>query len=91
MSMTSTCSTAYTRVYIQAEAPTAPAGDNLNVFFVRSGEGAMIPISSLGTSHYTTGAGTIMRFNMFNSALVTGEAASGYSSGQAHGRHGTHC
>jgi len=71
------------RVYIQAEAPYRARRDNLNVFFVRSGEGAMIPISSLGTSHYTTGAGTIMRFNMFNSALVTGEAASGYSSGQA--------
>ena len=69
--------------YYTCEAPYRARRDNLNVFFVRSGEGAMIPISSLGTSHYTTGAGTIMRFNMFNSALVTGEAASGYSSGQA--------
>lgn len=43
----------------------------------------MIPVTSLGTTHYTTGAGTIKRFNMFNAATITGEAAHGYSSGQA--------
>ena len=45
----------------------------------------MIPITSLGTTHYTTGAGNIKRFNMFNSATISGEAAHGYSSGQAMG------
>lgn len=35
----------------------------------------MIPVTSLGTTDYTTGPGTIKRFNMFNSATVTGEAA----------------
>ena len=43
----------------------------------------MIPITALGTTHYTTGAGNIKRFNMFNSATISGEAAHGYSSGQA--------
>ena len=43
----------------------------------------MIPITSLGTTHYTTGAGNIKRFNMFNSAVIRGGAADGYSSGQA--------
>lgn len=43
----------------------------------------MIPVTSLGTSHYTTGAGSVKRFNMFNAATITGEAANGYSSGQA--------
>ena len=32
-------------------------------------------------THYTTGAGNIKRFNMFNSATISGEAAHGYSSG----------
>ncbi len=71
------------RVYIQAEAPYRSNRDNLNLFFVRSAKGSMVPISSLGRSHYTTGPGTIGRFNMFNSATVTGEAAPGHSTGEA--------
>ena len=71
------------RVYIQAEAPYRARRDNLNLFFVRGADGAMIPVTSLGTTSYTTGAGTIKRFNMFTSATITGEAAHGYSSGQA--------
>ena len=73
------------RVYIQAEAPYRAQRDNLNLFFVRGAGGVMIPITSLGTTHYTTGAGNIKRFNMFNSATISGEAAHGYSSGQARG------
>ena len=72
-------------VYIQAEAPYRAQRDNLNLFFVRGAGGVMIPITSLGTTHYTTGAGNIKRFNMFNSATISGEAAHGYSSGQAMG------
>ena len=73
------------RVYIQAEAPYRAQRDNLNLFFVRGAGGVMIPITSLGTTHYTTGAGNIKRLNMFNSATISGEAAHGYSSGQAMG------
>lgn len=71
------------RVYIQADAPYRAHRDNLNLFFVRGSGGTMIPVTSLGSSDYTTGAGSIQRFNMFNSATITGEAGSGYSSGQA--------
>lgn len=71
------------RVYIQAEAPYRARRDNLNLFFVRGAGGTMIPVTSLGSSHYTTGAGSVKRFNMFNSATVTGSAGQGYSSGQA--------
>lgn len=71
------------RVYIQAEAPYRSRRDNLNLLFVRGSDNAMVPVTSLGTSYYTTGAGTVKRFNMFNSATITGETAKGYSSGQA--------
>lgn len=71
------------RVYIQADAPYRSNRDNLNLFFVRGSNGTMVPISSLGSSHYTTGPGTIGRFNMFNSAIVSGEAAPGHSTGEA--------
>ncbi len=71
------------RVYIQADAPYRSTRDNLNLFFVRASNGTMVPISSLGSSQYTSGPGTIGRFNMFNSAVVSGEAASGFSTGEA--------
>lgn len=71
------------RVYIQAEAPYRAGRENLNLFFVRGANKTMVPVTSLGTSYYTSGPGTIGRFNMFNSATVSGEAARGYSTGQA--------
>lgn len=71
------------RVYIQAEAPYREYKENINLFFVRGTDNAMIPLTSLGTTSYTTGPGSIKRFNMFNSSVILGEAADGYSSGQA--------
>ena len=71
------------RVYIQAEAPYREHKENINLFFVRGTDNAMIPLTSLGTTSYTTGPGSIKRFNMFNSSVILGEAADGYSSGQA--------
>lgn len=71
------------RVYIQAEAPYREHKENINLFFVRGTDNAMIPLTSLGTTSYTTGPGSIKRFNMFNSSVILGEATDGYSSGQA--------
>lgn len=71
------------RVYIQAESPYREHRENLNLFYVRGNNGAMVPLTALGTTDYTTGAGNIKRFNMFNSTVMTGEPARGYSSGQA--------
>ena len=70
------------RVYIQAEAPYRAHKENLGLFFVKGSNNAMIPVTALGTTSYTTGPGTIRRFNMFNSTTISGEAAPGYSSGQ---------
>lgn len=71
------------RVYIQAESVYREHKDNINLFFVRGNNNAMIPLTSLGTTEYTTGPGSIKRFNMFNTAIIRGEAGEGYSSGQA--------
>ncbi|MGL4364174.1 MAG: efflux RND transporter permease subunit [Bacteroidales bacterium] len=71
------------RVYIQAEANYREHKDNVNLFFVRGAENIMIPLTSLGTMSYTTGPGSIKRFNMFNTSIIRGSAADGYSSGQA--------
>lgn len=71
------------RVYMQAEAQYRGSRSDLNLYFVRGRGGAMIPVTALGTSHFTTGPGTMGRFNMFNSITISGEAAQGYSVGQA--------
>ena len=71
------------RVYIQAEAPYREHKDNINLFFVRASNNAMVPLTSLGNASYTTGPGSIKRFNMFTTAVIRGSAAQGCSSGQA--------
>ena len=71
------------KVYIQAEAPYREHKDNINLFFVKAKDGAMVPLTSLGNASYTTGPGSIKRFNMFTTAVIRGSAAQGYSSGQA--------
>ena len=71
------------RVYIQAESNYREHRDNINLFFVKGSNDVMIPLTSLGTSSYTTGPGSIKRFNMFNATVIRGEAGEGYSSGQA--------
>lgn len=71
------------RVYIQAEAPYRMHADNINLFFVRAASGEMVPLTALGTTQYTTGPGNMRRFNMFTTAVIRGNAAPGYSSGEA--------
>ena len=71
------------RVYIQAEAPYRQQRDNIGLFFVRGSDGDMIPLTALGTTDYTTGPGSIKRFNMFTASVIRGEAADGYNTGQA--------
>lgn len=71
------------KVYIQAEAPYRATQDDLGLFFVRAQNGSMIPLTALGTTNYTTGPGTIKRFNMFTTAAISAVAAPGYSSGEA--------
>jgi multidrug efflux pump len=70
------------RVYIQAEAPYRRERDNIGLFFVRGSDGDMIPLTALGNTDYTTGPGSIKRFNMFNTSIIRGTTANGTSSGQ---------
>ena len=71
------------KVYIQGEAPYRAHKENLNLFFVKAQDGTMVPLTSLGATDYTTGPGNMKRFNMFNTAVIRGTAANGYSSGEA--------
>ena len=71
------------KVYVQAEAPFRMQKDDLNLFFVKTAKGNMVPLTALGSASYTTGPGSIKRFNMFSTSVIQGEAAPGHSSGQA--------
>lgn len=71
------------KVYIQAEGHYRSRPDNLGMFFVKANNGSMVPLTTLGTTSYTTGPGNIKRFNMFTSAVMRGTPAKGFSSGEA--------
>lgn len=71
------------KVYIQAEEPYRANQNMLGLFFVKGSDDAMVPLTALGNAEYTTGPGSIKRFNMFSSAVIRGTPANGYSSGDA--------
>ena len=79
----------YGRVYrVQTEAMSAYRSnpDNLNHIHVRAqadSSQTMIPLSSVVTTQFNSGPDPVTHFNGFNSAMVLGSAAPGYSSGQA--------
>ena len=59
------------KVYMQAEAPYRMQKENLNMFFVKTSKGNMVPLTALGKAENTTGPGSIKRFNMFTTAVIT--------------------
>ena len=71
------------RVHLQSEAEfRARPGDIRNVY-VRAGDGTMVPLTAVVTVHESTGPEVIERYNVFPSAKILGDAAPGYSSGEA--------
>jgi len=74
------------RVQTEAEAEYRSSPDDIRKIYVRArgmqGE-SMIPLDTVVTAEYTSGPDPVTHFNGFNTALVLGAAAPGYSSGQA--------
>jgi hydrophobe/amphiphile efflux-1 (HAE1) family protein len=71
------------KVYVQAEPEYRASEGGIRSFYVRNGEGDMVPLSTLVTTERTQGAEFTNRFNLFRSAELTGQPAAGYSSSQA--------
>ncbi len=71
------------RVHLQSEAAFRARPEDIRNVYVRSSEGQMIPLTALVAVHETTGPEVIERYNVFPSAKVLGDAAPGYSSGEA--------
>ncbi|MCE3284435.1 MAG: transporter [Steroidobacteraceae bacterium] len=71
------------RVHLQSEAAFRARPEDIRDVYVRAGDGQMIPLTSLVTISESTGPEVIERYNVFPSAKVLGDAAPGYSSGEA--------
>jgi len=71
------------KVYVQAEPEFRISENDLGMFFVRGGEGQMVPLSTLISTERKSGPEFTNRFNLFRSSQVTGVPAAGYSSSEA--------
>jgi multidrug efflux pump len=71
------------QVILQAEPGFRSTPQDIQNIFVRQREGEMVPLSALVDARYITGPDLVPRFNGFMAAKITGDAAPGYSSGQA--------
>jgi hydrophobe/amphiphile efflux-1 (HAE1) family protein len=71
------------QVKVQAEASYRDAVDDINRLYVRSDEGKMVPIRSLVTLSTVLSPPLIYRYNQFASVQINGNAAAGFSSGDA--------
>ncbi len=71
------------RVYVQADKQFRSQPRDLRQFYVRSDSGTMVPLDEVVSTKETTNASNIAHYNLFRNAEINGNAAPGYSSGQA--------
>jgi len=71
------------RVVAQADTQYRSTIHDLSDYYVRNNQGQMIPLSNLVTYRTIETAPLISHYNLFRSAEVNGNAAPGYSSGDA--------
>ncbi|GLS23341.1 multidrug efflux RND transporter permease subunit [Labrys miyagiensis] len=71
------------RVTLQAEQGARAKATDLSRLYVRNNTGEMVPLSTLGTLKPIVGPETVPHYNNYTSAKINGNAAPGFSSGQA--------
>jgi multidrug efflux pump len=71
------------QVILQAQPEFRKGPRDIQNIHVRQRDGKMVPLSSVVTSEYVTGPDLLPRFNGFMAAKITGDASSGFSSGQS--------
>ena len=71
------------QVYVEAEDKYRKNLDDVDQFYVRNSQGAMVPLSALTKFEPRPGPEFTMRYNLYRSAELIGGAAPGYSSAQA--------
>ncbi len=76
----------YSRVWnvvLQSDAPFRRTPQDLTRLYTRANNGEMVPLSAVVKTEYISGPDLVPHFNGFPAAQVTGNAAAGYSSGDA--------
>ncbi|MCB9963757.1 MAG: efflux RND transporter permease subunit [Rhodospirillales bacterium] len=71
------------RVYLQADAPHRMMPEDLSKWYVRNGNGEMIPFNTFSTAEWTYGSPKLERFNGNASVNIQGAPAKGISTGVA--------
>ncbi len=71
------------QVRVQADSKYRTTPDDIKQLDVRNSLGEMVPVGTFVKIEETTGPQTIVRYQQYPAASITGEAAPGYSSGQA--------
>ena len=71
------------QVKVQAENQYRIKPEDIRRLEVRNDQGEMVPLGTLIDVEQTVGPQTILRYNLYPTASITGSAAPGFSSGQA--------
>jgi len=71
------------QVILQAEGQYRTKPSDLSNFYVRNDQGEMVPLATLSRLKPILGATSLNHFNLYRSATISGQAADGYSSGEA--------
>ncbi|MDL2216547.1 efflux RND transporter permease subunit [Desulfovibrio sp. OttesenSCG-928-M14] len=71
------------KVFIQADAPFRMQASDFDKYYVRNHKGEMVPFSSFASMYSVFGSPRLERYQGQPSIEILGEAAEGYSSGQA--------
>ena len=71
------------KVYLQADAPYRMQPGDVTDWFVRNKAGDMVPLASVATTSWRAGSPRLERYNGNQSIGLSGQAALGYSSGEA--------
>ncbi len=71
------------KVYMQGEAESRTTPEDINKWYVRNSDNQMVPFSSFATGEWQYGSPTLTRYNSLSSMNLQGNAAPGFSTGQA--------
>ncbi|MEM0516634.1 multidrug efflux RND transporter permease subunit [Pseudoalteromonas sp. YIC-827] len=71
------------QVNVQAEAEYRAKPEDLQYYYVRNNQGDMVPLTTVATLRPILGPTSMNHFNLYRSVSVTGNAAPGYSTGDA--------
>lgn len=71
------------QVKVEGDPESRAVITDLRLLNVRNGKGEMVPLSAFTTIETRLGAESLTKYNTYVSSLISGNAATGYSSGEA--------